>query len=141
MDITKPILMNLKLEDTDSFKLLLKQSDISKAKLIKLIDDEVVYNLDYIFNYENYKKLTRYSPLVQSIILDYKDIKKFILKTSKTSYFMIESINRASSDLGNDNRYSITYLTISFDHNIPGLERFVTERKRNLKIEDILNGN
>jgi hypothetical protein len=133
--------MSLKLEDTDSFKLLLKQSDISKDKLLKLIDDEVAHNIDYVFNYEEYKKLVRYSPLVQSTIIDYKDIKNFILKNSKTSYLMIESINRASSDFGKDNMYSITYLTISFDHNIPGLERFVTERKRNLKIENILNGN
>lgn len=100
-----------------------------------LIDDYITQPMSNIFYLEDNKIMSMSIGCKTSIFNDLFETVDFINNLTKDNFFMIFNINKTV-----DKKLSIRYIEIPLHYNLIGKEHIRTQRLRDKKIEEILNG-
>ncbi len=123
-----------------SYYQLLEQSTIPEADLQEIVKN-VYYYIDYIYDANDVKRFNEkgippdsFKPKYQVINFDkVSDVIDFITELGKKGYFMIESLNSVYGKI------ELSYTSIPFEIEIPGLKKHCINRIREFKINNLLN--
>ena len=101
----------------------------------QLIDDYLTRPMNNILYLEDNKIMTTVVGVKNFIFNDLLDVINFINESIKDNFFMLYEINKNA-----DKKVIIRYINIPLHYNLLGKKQIRTQRLRDKKIEEVLNG-
>lgn len=101
----------------------------------QLIDDYLTVPMNNILYLEDNKIMNKQVGVTTSIFNDLLDVINFINESIKNNFFMLYEINKNA-----DKKVIIRYINIPLHYNLLGKKQIRTQRLRDKKIEEVLNG-